>query len=118
MFVNYSRRLLIILKLSVCFELNTNATHGRKVRRYAGLISDIEAPGFSVEYYPLEIGSRGFVSQDNVNRIKTLCKSIKFEAKISRLKNILSKLALLASFNIYYSKPVNAWTEPSYIKLD
>ena len=72
MFVHCARRLLIILKLSVCFELSADATRDRKVRRYARLISGIEARGFSVEYYPVEIGSRGFVSQDNANRIKKL----------------------------------------------
>ena len=47
-----------------------------------------------------------------------LCKSIKSEAKIPHLKNILSEIALLASFIIYHSKSENAWIEPPYIKLD
>ena len=84
-FVNYSCWLLIILELSMSFELNTDATYDCKVCRYAGLLSNIEACSFSVEYYQLEIGSRCFVSQDTVNHIKKLCKSIKSEAKISHL---------------------------------
>ncbi len=61
---------VIILELSVPFEFNISDTHDRKLNRYANLIADIEFKNFKVNYYALEIGSRGYISSENQNRLK------------------------------------------------
>ena len=47
------------------FETNIDDTHERQVERYLRLVSDIEETGNSVTYFPVEIGSRGYISPDN-----------------------------------------------------
>ncbi len=116
-YVNYARKLLIIFELSVCFELNIDSTHNRKVTRYTSLVSDIEAEGFKVEYYPVEICSRGYISSDNITRLKKMCKTLKSGSKIGQLKMALCRIALLASYIVYSSKADSNWLEPPYIKL-
>ena len=65
-FMDSTRKLLASLELTICFELNTEATHNRKVFRYASLIGGIAGKGYKVEHFQLETGSRGFISQDSI----------------------------------------------------
>ncbi len=51
-----------IFELFVPFETNISDTHNRKLNRYVNLIADIESKNFKVNYYALEIGSRGYIS--------------------------------------------------------
>ncbi len=61
--VNRINSNITILELSVPFETNISDTHNRKLNRYANLIADIESKNFKVNYYALEIGSRGYFQQ-------------------------------------------------------
>ena len=73
-----------MFELSVPFELNIDATHQLKVDRYRQLISDIEDNGYRVKYFPVEIGSRAYVTKDNINRLKAFLRyttnNIKFNS--------------------------------------
>ncbi len=53
------------------------ATSSPDIQSYTSLVSDIEAEGFKVEYYPVEVGSRGFISSDNITRLKKMCTTLK-----------------------------------------
>ena len=65
--------------------------HLRKVQRYEALISDIESNGYTVKYYPIEIGSRGFIASDNIGRLKSFFREVRCNVKIK-----LSKIIYLA----------------------
>jgi hypothetical protein len=75
-------RKLVILELSVPFEMNIHSAHSYKSNKYAPLISDIQGNKFDVSYFAIEIGSRGFISQDNLARLK-------------RFHSVINKPALL-----------------------
>ncbi len=87
---------ITILELSVLFETNISDTHNRKLNRYANLIADIECKNFKVNYYALEIGSRGYILPENQNRLKHFIKGLHINNKYSHIKNNICKVALLA----------------------
>ena len=92
------------------YEPNINATHDYKHSKYQSLISDIESNGFIVEYYPIEIGARGYINKDNSIRLKKIHKSTGINTPYKQLQNNLSKLAIISSFVIFHAK-----TEPTLI---
>ena len=63
---------ITIFELSVPFETNIDNTHERKIARYLILVSDIEDRGYSVKYCAVEVGSRGYTSPENSQRIRLL----------------------------------------------
>ncbi len=115
--LNKQSKSIYIMELSVPFERNIEDTHKRKMDRYEHLISDIKDSGFSVYYYAIEIGSRGYISQDNTNRIKDLFHKLKCQTKLSQLKQSISKISLISSFVIYHSKTEAGWCDPSFISV-
>ncbi len=105
------------MELSVPFERNIEDTHERKIDRYQFLISDIRNLGFSVRYYAIEIGSRGYISTENNKPIKDLFHKLKCTAKLSYVKQCLSKICLVSSYVIFHSKTESGWNEPSYVSV-
>ena len=67
--LNRSEKAITLFELSVPFETNITATHLRKVQRYEKLIFDLENSRYNVSYYAFEIGSRGFISEENLARL-------------------------------------------------
>ena len=63
---------IILIELSVPFEINIQDTHKRKLERYEKLINDLKGNGFKVFYYAIEVGSRGYIDKENVFRLKFL----------------------------------------------
>ena len=64
-----------ILELSVPFEANITARHSHKENKYAHFLSDITHYKSTVKCF--EVGARGFLTSDNIKRLKhihTLCK--------------------------------------------
>ncbi len=108
---------IFIIELSVPFERNIEDTHKKKIDRYENLISDIKDSGYSVRYYALEVGSRGYISQENTKRLKDLLHKLKCNTKLSVPKQALSKISLISSFIIYHSKTEAGWCEPSFISV-
>ncbi len=54
-----------LLEWSIPFETNIDSTHDMKVNRYKQFVFDVEDNSFYVEYYPIKIGSIGFISKEN-----------------------------------------------------
>ena len=65
---------LVIIELTVAFELNIEKAHKRKVDKYIALVLDIKSKGFECDIIALEIGSRGYVFPDNQQRLKSIHK--------------------------------------------
>ncbi len=115
--VNRINSTITIIELSVPFETNISDTHNRKLNRYANLIADMESKNCKVNYYALEIGSRGCISPENRNRLKLFIKGLHINNKYNHIKDNICKVALLASFIIYHSKFEPQWISPSYISF-
>ncbi len=116
--VNRINSTITILELSVPFETNISDTHNRKLNRYANLIANNESKIFKVNYYALEIGSKGYISPENQNRLKLFIKGLHINNKYSHIKDYIYKVALLESFIIYHSKFESQWISPSYISFN
>ena len=115
--VNRKDKAVTIFELSVPFDTNIDDTHEHKVQRYLRLISDIEEKGYSVNYFPIEIGSRGYISPENCSRLKDLLKIHANNVHMKTVKDTLSKIALVCSYVIYHSKVSKDWFEPKYVTV-
>ena len=115
--VNKQSLSVTLFELSIPFETNIKETHERKVSRYQNLVVDIEDNGYHVDYYPVEVGSRGFIDSDNTARLKSFFKRNTPVIKYSDIKTSLVKIVLVASYIVYHSKYDEAWSSPSYVNF-
>ena len=103
-----------LVELTVPFETNTDKAHDRKTSKYSQLAQDLEEKGFKCHLICIEIGSRGLISNDNVQRLQSL-----FQANRTQLKTLreeLSRLALLSSYTIWNARHNAVWENCPYIK--
>ena len=110
---------LLILELSVPFETNLNKAHEYKETKYAPLISDIESKEYTVHYFAIEVGSRGYISPDNAKRLKLVLNEIGKPTKFKIFCDNISKLAVTctSSFVIYYSKHNPKWETQAPLRV-
>ena len=94
---------VVIIELTVAFELNIEKAHKRKVDKYTALVLDIKSKGFECDIIGLEIGSRGYVSPDNQQRPKSILKLCNNPVSFKNFRDDLSKLSILSSFSIYHA---------------
>ena len=105
-----SEKCLTVFELSVPFETNIDDTHSRKTNKYAPIVADIESKNIKTNFLAIEIGSRGFISDDNMKRLKLLFKHIDSKRiSFKNFKNDLSKLSIVSSFVIYNSRNNPSW---------
>ena len=116
--LNRSEKAITLFELSVPFETNITATHLRKVQRYETLIFDLENSGYNVSYYAFEIGSRGFISKENLARLKSVFHKFSKSKNHNEIRKCIMKISLLCSFVIYHSKFDEHWIQPAYVKFD
>ena len=100
---------LVIIELTVPFELNIDQAHKRKLDKYTALVSDIKSNGFECDIITLEIGSRGYISPDNQKRLKSILKLCNNPASFKSFRDDLSKLAILSSFSIFHAHKEPSW---------
>ena len=100
----------MIMELSVPFDLDTAKDHHYKTDKYSALVTDIENYGYQVEFLAIEIGSRGFLSKDNTQRLKSYLFFLKAKRpKYSAIRDNLSKMAVVSSFSICCAKDEPIW---------
>ena len=114
---NKEKKEVSLFELSVPFETNIETTHKIKVERYKKLIEDIEANGFNTRYLPTEVGSRGLITPENQNRLKTLVACVTGKPPPKKLFQDISKIALICSFIIFHSKYEPSWLSPPFVTL-
>ena len=109
---------LLILELTVPFELNIQNAHKRKNNKYASLVDDIESNNVQTDFIALEIGSRGFIDSDNMKRLKNLYEYID-SSKLSfkDFKNTISKLAIVSSFVIFSARNDPTWNNVDLLSV-
>ena len=101
---------LKVFELTVPFETNINERHNQKQEKYQHLITDIE--DFKVSIEAFEIGSRGFITTDNANRLKTIHKYCKEGTKFKTFRNKVSALAVNTSYVIFQNRKDKSWNDP------
>ena len=74
------------------------------------MVTEIQNKGYDVTFIALEIGSRGFISKENLNRLKSFISF--FDNKPitpKEARDTLSKIAVTSSFAIYCAKNEATW---------
>ena len=61
-----------LIELTVCFETNFEVARERKVSRYTDLVEGAEQHGYKCELITVEVGSRGVVEVERMDRLKRL----------------------------------------------
>ena len=107
---------LTISELSVPYEPNIHKTHEYKLNKYQSLTSDIENNGFTVKYFPIEIGSRGYINKDNDAKLKTIHREFSLPGPFKRFQISLSKLSIVSSFVIFHAKSEPTWCNLPLLK--
>ena len=106
------KKTIVIMELSVPFELGIDKAHKYKVDKYSALITDIKNNGFQVEFLAIEIGSRGFVSSENTRSLKRFLQCMDNQnTKPREFRNMLSRMALVSSFAVYCAKDEASWQD-------
>ena len=108
---------IFLVELTVPFEPNIVSAHLRKVNKYASLVSDLQDKGLTVDFLALEVGSRGYISPENLKALKQLTKMSHVNVSFKSIRDQLSKIALCTSFSIFCSKSEPTWQEPDIFKL-
>ena len=103
------QRKILIIELTVSFELNIEKAHNYKCNKYAPLVSDIETNNYEVTYLAIEIGSRGFISTDNAARLRKMLSLCGKSCSVKHICAKLAKLAIVSSFVIYKAKEEPTW---------
>ena len=102
-------RTIYIYDLSVPFEPNIDKMHDYKTNKYCPLVSDIENNNFKVHFNAIEIGARGFISNENSKRLQQMHSNFNIPESFKSFKNKISKLAIVSSFVIFHAKNQPSW---------
>jgi hypothetical protein len=108
---------VLIVELTVPFELNADQAHERKVNKYAALVADIRSNGFQCDLIALEIGSRGYISPHNLKRLKQILKHTHNHTSFKEVRDNISKLAILSSFTIFHAKCEPNWDNYPFLNV-
>ena len=105
---------LDIWELTVPFESNISKRHTDKQNKYAHYISDITSHKVTVTAF--EVGARGFLTPDNLNRLKLFHKKYcNTTTKQGQFIKNLSSITINSSYYIYNCRHNPTWMEPSYL---
>ena len=111
-----SQKNVTIMELSIPFELGVDKAHQYKTDKYSALLTDIRNNGYDVKFYAIEIGSRGFISENNIQRLKQFMNNLDEKSmKPRELRDKLSKTAVVSSFSLYCAKDEPLWQEFSLL---
>ena len=108
---------LLILELTVPFETNIQNAHQLKTNKYAALVHDLTDKGFAVVFYAFELGSRGYLTADNAQILKSLIYLTNCKTSFKNVRDDLEKIVLCTSFSIYCSKSEPTWLEPPLFQI-
>ncbi len=117
--IRRNSNVIILLELTVCFESGIMRAEERKTDRYASLLHDLSDVNFNAKLFTLEIGSRGLIDSNNTNKLKDLVRLIDPKLKylnkvVKSLRSKLSKISVLCSYALFYSKYNQMWRESHY----
>ncbi len=107
---------IILIELTVCFESGTERAECRKLDRYASLMIDLAEHEYTAKLITVEIGSRGMINANNVQKLDSILKildpKMKYVKRTSaKCRQQLSKTVILASYVIFYAKYCSSWND-------
>jgi hypothetical protein len=115
--VDSGRKRIHVVELTIPFERNIASANNRKTERYSSLVSDLNSTEYKCVLSCIEIGSRGFISQDNKNRLCAIFKSVGSKKACKKLFYDISKTTLLCSYAIWNARHEPSWVECPYLKI-
>ena len=106
--VLYSKiqKTVVLIELTCPCEENFQERHSDKVLRYSSLCNQIRGNGWTVHFFAVEVGARGYCAQSLFSCLKRLGFSKKAARKL--LKD-LSFTSLAASFVIWLARDDKSW---------
>ena len=105
---SWTERKVIILELTCCCEQNFASWHAEKAGKYRkDLIPDMKRNGWHVDYFPIEVGARGYCSTSMRNCLLSLGFSNK---KVGESLQRFGRVALEASFHIWLARNTKEWS--------
>ena len=109
---------LFILELTVPFETGIEKAHAYKTNKYAPIVSDIQNNGINVTFLAIEVGSRGFVSEENSKRLKSFLSTISKPVNFKKCRDKTSKIAIVSSFVLYHAKEEKTWDKCTLLEVN
>ena len=113
MLVDSKNKTLDILELTVPFEGNIKTRHTDKTNKYADFISDIKTHKTTVTAF--EVGVRGFLTQDNMERLKDIHKLCGMKIKKRKFLDIISALSITGNYLLFLARKQPTWSSPGYL---
>ena len=101
-----SLKTVLLIELTCPIEDRLSVAHDLKLDRYAGLLTKCEENGWKAHHFPVEVGSRGFVSFT----VKTCLSNLGMSpSQIKKVRQEVSRTALRASYMIYLRRQIPQW---------
>ena len=116
-FIDFNKKDIILIELTVPFETNIAEAHQRKQDRYAGLVHNIREAGWNPVEICLEIGSRGLITPENKKRLMDMIRLCKCKVKYPALRDSIVKNVLFGSYVIFYSRSEHVWKSQKYLEV-
>ena len=103
-----------IFELTLPFEPNIDKSHTYKMNKYAYIETDSNY--YATKVTPLAIGSRGFITKDNENRLKELNKFVRKGIPFKKFMRNISQLVVNSSYYILICRKEYDWDAPMPLK--
>ena len=100
---------IVLIEVTIPWDSieSIEAAQKRKKERYADLVREISAE-HRIELITLEVGTRGFISTDNKQKLISLCRKWKIK-KMSAVLATTARLALIGSRSIWNGRNSPTW---------
>ena len=104
-----------LVELTISFETNLESTEIRKTNKYAALVSDLQAEGYSTSFVHLSVGSRGLITAHNSRNLQSVHPLSWSRKNLKELKSKIMKTSIAASYGIYCRRKDPAWQRPELL---
>jgi len=104
-----------LIEVTVPFETRLEVSRQIKMNKYAHLESDLRETGWMVDAYPVEIGSRGLINEDNKYTLSKILNLTSTNMKLKDLMKSISKITVLSTFKVFLARKNKEWINPDFI---
>ena len=112
--VDDKKNTMDIFELTCPLEPNIKKRHAEKSDKHAHFNGDLDCHKSKVTCF--EIGSRGYISPDNHERLKNLHKFCKPNTKLKKFKENIAALSIYSSYAIFIGRKEPQWMKPGPMK--
>lgn len=104
--INREAKAITLLELSICWDQDNEAAKARKQHRYEALVAELQENRWKTELVTIEIGSRGFSSNNTATALKNFFPS---KSTRSKILTTLNQVALTCSHKIFQERDNPTW---------